>query len=156
MSTEVGQPITVVSPRTGEVLNLDAPTEDLGGYLADVRETESMLREAKRLVTCELVSRFDQAAKWTVHAGGLKLSAPSPAPTEEFDAPALRDALLELVDQGLLSVEAVDAAVETVVSYKARKGGINALRKLGGKVAETTAAHCTETVKERYVSVGRA
>lgn len=154
--TDLDRPITVVSPRTGEVLTLDASTEDLGGYLADIREHESLLREGKNLVGGELVRRMDEGACWTLHTGGLKLSAPSPAPAIEYDELALRESLLQLADEGVISVEAVDRAVEPVVTYRARKSGINALQKLGGRVAAVIDAHANEVSKTRYVKVERA
>lgn len=147
---------TLMNPATGEVVALDGPTEDLGQFLADLREHESMWREAKKLVTRELVARMDKSASWTLHVNGLKLSTQSPAPSEEFNGPELREALLDLVDEGVVTIEAVDAAVETVVTYKPRKAGINALRKLGGRVVDAINAHRTETEKDRYISVGRA
>jgi hypothetical protein len=152
MSTEIA---TVISPRTGEVISLDAPDQDLGGFLNDVRDLESAIRESKRAVHDELLRRMDSAATWTVHVPGLKLSGPSPAPTEEFDELELRTALLTLVDEGVISVEAVDRAIEPVVTYKARRAGINALRKLGGRVAETVTAHARSVEKTRYVKVER-
>lgn len=155
-STELGQPITVVNPVTGEVLGLDRPNEDLVQLLADVREYEAMLREVKRIVQRELLVRLDRDGKWTLHLeNGLKVSAPSPEPTEEFDELALRAALLELADEGVLTVEAVDRAIEPVVTYKAHKNGLNALRKLGGRVKAVIDAHASEVVKDRRITVGR-
>lgn len=157
MSTEVGKPITVVSPVTGEVLELTAHTDALAQYLVDVRETELLLREAKKLVSREIASRLDRIATWTLRLeGGLMVKTQSPQPTEEWDALAARSELLELVDEGVLSVEAVDAAFEPVVTYKPKKAGINKLRKLGGRVAEILSAHSHEVEKERYVTVSRA
>jgi hypothetical protein len=157
MSTEVGRPITVVSPRTGEVLTLDAGTDQLAGLLADFSEHEAVVKESKRYVQDELLRRLDSAAQWTMHVeGGLKISAPSPAPAEEFDELALRESLLQLADDHVIAIEAVDRAVEPQVSYKARKAGVNALRKLGGRVAETVDAHARSAEHKRYVRVERS
>ena len=157
MSTELDtQPITVVSPRTGEVLELDSSTEDLAGYLADVREYESLLREAKNLVQRELLHRMDRAAKWTERVPKYKLSAPSPKPEEQWDGATLRARLLELVDTGALAIEAVDAAVETVVSFKIRKAGVNALRAQDGAAARIVDELVTTVEKDRRVTVTRA
>lgn len=156
MSTELEPTAQVLSPKTGEVLSPDSPPATLGQFLADVREHESEVKEAKRTVTRWLVAHMDKSASWTIRTDGLKLSAPSPKPTEQFDGAALHEALSALVDEGLLTVEAVDAAVETVVSYEPRKRGINALRALGGRVAEVVDAHATTVEKDRYVSVSRA
>lgn len=141
-----------MNPATGEVLTLTSPSEDLGAYLAAVKDLESQVRDYKRVVTDELLRRMDASADWTLHLPGMKLSAPSPAPAEEFDELALREDLLELVDAGRLSIEAVDRAIETVITYKAHKAGINALRKVPG-LAEVIARHTRTVEKRRYVTV---
>ena len=156
MSTELGRPITVVSPRTGELLELSAPDEDLAGWLADVREHESLLREAKNLVQRELLRRMDRSAKWTVRVPKFKLTGTSPKPEETWDGAVLRERLHDLVDDGELTVEAVDAAVETVISFKVRKAGVNALRAAGGRAAAIVDELAIATEKERRVSVSRA
>ncbi len=156
MSTELGRPITVVSPRTGEVIEIDAPTKALAEYLLDVREHESLLREAKNLVQGEVLRRMDFEKKWTLHVPGLKLTGQSPQPVEMWDGLELREALSPLVDAGELSVEAMDAAVETIVSYKVHKRGINALRAGGGEAAEIVERLCNTTEPARRVSIGRS
>lgn len=155
-STDLTRPIEVMNPTTGEVLTLAAPTDDLGGFLADVREFKELLRESERVVSQELLFRMDKGAAWTLHGRGLKISGDSPAPVEAWDGAELRTALLELVDDGVLAVEAVDAAVETVVTYKPRKAGINALRKLGGRVGEVVDGLAVKAEKTRSVRVTRA
>jgi hypothetical protein len=150
--------IQLVNPSTGELVELDGPTETLAHFLADMREHESLCKEAKALVNREMLNRLDRQAKWTLYVGDLKLSSPSKEQeeVEEFDGPALHEALYALVDEGLITVEAADAAVETVTSYVPKKAGIKQLRKLGGRVAEVVAEHATKVPKSRYVSVGRA
>jgi hypothetical protein len=156
MSTELEQVPEFANPVTGEVLTLAAPTEDLARFLADLRDLESRFREAKGIVTREITARLDRQAKWTLHLpGGLKIRGQSPAPVEEWDGLELRSALLELVDEGVVDIEAVDAAVETVVTYKPLKRGINSLRKLGGRVGAVVEAHRRESEPERRVSVSR-
>lgn len=147
----------IIISRTGDVVDLDAPTETLATFLADVREMEATFREAKQAVSAVILARLDQSASWTAHLpGGIKVSAPSPSPTVEYDELALRSALLELVDEGLITAEAVDRAVEPCVTYKARAAGVKALSKLGGRVAEVIDAHAREVDKRRTVSVTRA
>jgi hypothetical protein len=151
------QPSThLVNPATGEALTLESPSPDLGRYLADIREIESVVREHKRIVSRELLARMDRTASWTLRAEGLKIVGQSPAPPEEWDGAELRQALLKHVDAGRLSVEAVDAAVETIISYKPRKAGITALRKLGGPIAETVNGLAHTAERERRVTVTRA
>lgn len=153
---QLDRAVQFANPVTGEVLTLAAETGDLGRYLADLREFESVLREHKRIVSRELLARMDRAASWTFHAGALKLTGQSPAPVREWDGAELRDALLGLVDEGLITVEAVDAAVETVVSFRPRAAGISALRKLGGRVVEVVDSLCRESERERRISVSRS
>lgn len=155
MSIEIVQPFTLVNPATGEQFDLDAPTETLGQFLVDVREFELLVREHKKVVQRELLARMDRQAKWTEHVAGLKLVGSSPAPSDEWDGAELRTTLLELVDAGVLSIEAVDAAVETRVTYHPKKGGVNALRKLGGQVAQVVDQLARPVEKERHVRVSR-
>lgn len=158
--TTQGFPMTelalTVNPFTGEALDLQtAGVDDLARFLDDIKDYRSRLNELKNLIDREVLRRQDQNAAWTTRAGGYVLKGSSPAPGEEYDALALRSELLGLVDEGALSIEAVDAAVETVVAYKVRKTGVNALLKLGGVVAQIIDRHRTVTEKTRYVTVSR-
>lgn len=155
MSTEIAATTQVVNPATGEALTLASPTEDLARCLADIRDFEAQVRDVKRSLTGELLARLDKDASWTLHLPGMKLRGDSPEPQEDWDGAGLRDALLLLVDNGDLAIEAVDAAVETTVTYKPRKAGINKLRKLGGQVAETVEAFRQVRERDRRVSVSR-
>lgn len=155
MSTDLEHAQEFANPVTGEVLTLAAPTPDLASYLADVRDLESRIREHKNIVQAEVLSRLDRDRNWTVHLPGLELSAPSDAPAEEFDELALREELLVYVDSNELSIEAVDRAIETVVTYKIRKAGLNALRK-SPKLAEIIDRYARPVEKRRYVSVKRS
>lgn len=146
----------VPDPITGEALTNTSPTEDLARFLTSVREQKSMMNEAQNLVQREIVRRMDFHRKWTLHTSAGKLTAPSPKPSEEWDAAELRERLLEFVDRGDISIEALDAAVETVVDYKIHKAGIEALRKGGGDVADAINALARAVEKDRRVSVGRA
>lgn len=154
MSTEVQRAVQFANPLTGEVLTLGSPDADLAGYLADLREYESVLKEHKSMVNRELLARMDRSAKWTIHAGSLKLTAPSPDPGEEWDGAGLYTALCDLADQDLISTEAVNAAVEIQHVYKVKKAGVNALRKLPG-VGQLVDRFCEPAEKARYVRVSR-
>lgn len=146
----------VVHPLTGEAIDLaQAPDEHVADFLSQIRDHEDALKDAKRIITQELLRRMDYQAKYTLRAGGYTLKSQSPAPAEEFDELQLREDLLALQDEGVISPEAVDNAVETVVTYKVRKAGINALRKLGGRVRDTVDRHAHEVEKRRYVTVER-
>ena len=155
MSTEIESTGQFVNPTTGEALSLSSPDADLGNYLADIRELESVLREHKQIVTRELLSRMDRSASWTVYEGGLKLSGSSPKPSEEWDGVELYNALWDFIDSGELSPAAVEAAVAVETIYKPQKRGIEALRKLGGDIAETIDGLAREVVRDRRITVSR-
>ena len=155
MSTEL-EPRTVVHPLTGEVLSLDLPDAELALALDGVRILEGELRDVKSALGRELLARMDASASWTLHLPGVgKVTAPSPKPLIEYDGPGLREALLALADEGWITLDAVDAAVEVVVTCEPRARGITALLCLGHPVAETVAAFGMETPRARYVSVKR-
>lgn len=141
--------------KDGEVLTLDSPTVDLAAHLADIRQHESYLKEAKNAVQAELLARQDKDGKWTTHLPGMKLVGKSPAPYVEYDGPALREALLMLADEDVVTIEAVDRAVEAVVTYEPRANGIKSLKKLGGRVAAVIDSCGHETSPRRYVRVER-
>jgi len=144
------------NPLTGEALTLASDTADLARLVDDLRELKRVHDEHIKIVSREIVSRMDRAASWTYQAQGVKVTAPSPVPVEEFDGAALREALLDLADRDALTYVAVDAAVQAVVSYKPIKKGINALRKLGGEVGEVVNAHMRTVERERRITVTRA
>jgi hypothetical protein len=158
MPSELDTPFTIVSPATGEVLTLESSTDDLAEWLLDVRDWEAQAQAAKRVVSGELLSRLDKTASWTQHfpERGIKISGDSPAPSEQWDGAELREFLLELVDDEVITIEAVDAVVETVISYKVKKAGINSLRKLGGRAGEVVDALCREQERDRRITVTRA
>lgn len=146
----------LVHPLTSEVVDLiNAPDRELAAFLKGLRDDTSNMNNAKRIVTQEILRRMDGDAAWTRHAGPYKLVSSSPEPVEEFDAASLRGALLELVDEKELTIEAVDRAIEQVITYKAHKSGIKALRKLGGRAKEIIDSHSFSHAKDRYVVVQR-
>jgi hypothetical protein len=115
---------------TGEQVALaDATDEQIAVWIDRISELQSVAKERRAEANRELVGRMDRSARWTINAGGWKVSAPSPAPDTQWEDPAgLWRELVELDD---LSVDAVDAAVESEVVWRVRAAGINALRKLG-------------------------
>jgi hypothetical protein len=127
----------------------------LARLLADVREAESIFREAKREVAREIHRRFDANAKWSDTVDGLKITGQSPAPVEEWDGEKLREALLELHARGKIELAAVYAAVRIEQTFKVQKAGITNLRRLGGEVAATVDGLCQRSERERRVSVSR-
>lgn len=144
----------VVHPDTGEVIDLATATaEQLGDVKTAIRALEDRARHAKRLLDEHILAMMDRQAKWTLHAGSYKLTGQSPAPKTEIPDPAaLKAALSELVDQGVLDAGAVDTAVETVITYKPSVRGLNALRKHPA-AAPVIEAHEQQVDPVRRVSV---
>jgi len=141
---------------TGEVVALtDATAEHIAATRDRILDLESQLREAKTMMDREVLARMDAEHVWTVHAGPWKLSAPSPAPTDHYDAQAMRVDLVALVDDGVLSQAAADRAVAEIVDYRASAAGIKALVKGGGRPAEVVARHTSELERTRRVTVKR-
>ncbi len=146
----------VVHPGTGEVLSVrDAQDDQLARFMDEIRDYESRLREAKAIVNREMLRRLDLDGKWTRPAGQYTVSAPSPAPGEEFDGEALLTDLWGLVDAEEITSDAAERAVRREIVYKPQMAGIRALRKLGGNVLETVNRHATPVEKRRYVKVER-
>jgi hypothetical protein len=127
----------LVHPATGEIVALaDAPAEVLAEIVQLVRDREEQIRRGKRVVAQEVHRRMDAEAKWTINADGWKITGQAPGGVD-YDGEILHKALEVLVSEGEISREAADRACRPETTYKPMKSGINALVKLGGKVAET-------------------
>jgi hypothetical protein len=153
-------------PLTGEVIDLvKASDEDLAGFLDGLDSDRNVIQEAKRIVAAEAIRRMDRNVEWTLRAGPYQLSTRSPEATtrygpkqkrEWYDGMGLRSDLLALVDEGVLTIEAVDAACEVEVICRVKTGGVNKLLKLGGEVAQVVQRHAYPEEPSRYVSVKKA
>lgn len=140
------EPRTLTNPATGEVINLDTDATDIVARFAlDVQDVIDQLAEIRDAARVELTVRMDRAATWTFRHDDLEAKALSPtAGGETFDAKPLRQDLMALAEEGVLDILAVDKAVEMDITprYKARKAGIDALRKLPDpRVAEVIERH---------------
>jgi len=134
----------VLDRSSGELIDVrEAPTDRLARFLDEAAELVSLIGEARAQVDREVLRRMDEEATWTARAGDFELRAPSPeAGMAYYDEQALEEVLDGLVERGLVSEPAAAAAleVETKVERKPRQGGIKALLRLGGEVAEAVAA----------------
>ena len=126
----------VVVPGTGEVVELTGEDDALARAMDDAKELVHQVEAARRRIGAELLKRLDRSARWTHRMGQYKVTAPSPAPTTEYDADALAHGLVKLVKAGTVSPEAAAAAVEEKRTLAVRKNGVNALVKLGGEAAD--------------------
>lgn len=147
-------PQGLVNVLSGEIIALDAGTDALAGLLDDYRNLDGLVREAKKIVVRELLSRMDKSAKWTMREGQYEIKGDSPGEKHEWNGQALHAALTELVDQGTIDLEAAESALEVKTVYKPKVRGINALMKLGGLVEQALLA-CRYKLEdpERRVSV---
>lgn len=135
--------VTLTNPSTGDSVALsDATVDQLADYKLAVAEWQDAAKAAQQMADGEILRRMDKQAKWTIHTPFGILTGRSPADVRTIDDPqGLRDALLELEAQGLLSTEAVEAAISQPPPkpqpLKVAVSGIDALLKIGGQVAET-------------------
>ncbi|MCW3018622.1 MAG: hypothetical protein JWN10_930 [Solirubrobacterales bacterium] len=127
----------VIHPSTGEVLDLDASTEDLARWLVEARQLDEAMRAEKRRVVSELLARMDRDASYTLRVGDLELKGDGPAPPMEYDAVELRAALSEFVEAEVISSDALDRAIEDEQKLRPRVNGLKALMRQGGPLAET-------------------
>jgi hypothetical protein len=146
----------VANPLTGTAVELADGTDALADMHDQLKEARSIIDEARNLLGDELVARMDRRGRWSLTHDGLTVSAPSPRPPIEYDAQALHTALIELAVSGTIDHGAVDDAVELEWTCKVKKRGVDALRKLGGAVAEAIDRCQVEAeAKPRRVSVKR-
>lgn len=139
----------VIHPVTGEVTDLNGPTEALAHWLSEARELDRLMRIEKQRITDELLARMDREASYTLRVGDLEIKGDGPKPPVEYEAEALRDALQEYVDAEVITAEALERAVERQpIIYKPRAQGLQALERLGGGVAQVIQRHARP--KEDY------
>lgn len=146
--------VEIANPATGELIRLSDPTDTLAQALDEVRDMESRQREFKARISEEILRRMDAEGVWTAEVGEFKVSGQSPDRTD-YDADKLLFALDRLVADGDITPDARDRAVTVVESLKVSKRGVQALRKLGGRVEEVI--NDTEVAVEtpRRISVRR-
>jgi len=144
LTVALPDPVALIDPQTGELIDLDDATDLLiAQTLDDVDDLRGRLADYRSALGAEILRRMDARASWTTRAGGFKLSAPSPAPVVSYDGAALWEELGRLAEHGRFGLEALDAAVRQVVTFKPRAAGIKALAKLGPDVAQLIDRHTT-------------
>lgn len=111
-----------------------AETTDTVRVMDEIQHVQSLLNEAKSMLSDELVSRLDKRGKWTLEVEGLKVTAPSPdAGTVSYDPDKLDLALGELWHDDVIDEPAIHAAIERVTPpsyWKVKQAGVKALLKL--------------------------
>lgn len=143
----------VVIPSTGEALSLTQPTDDLAAAVDFCRDLKRQADTAIRTIGEELLRRQDKAASWTTHTEHFEIVGQSPAPDTEWDVDALRATLTDMVEAEEIADEAFDNALEPVVTWKVRKRGLDAIRKLNDDVRERIDACGRAVERQRRVAV---
>lgn len=148
--------VSIPNPLTGEVLDLHASTDLLAAALDAVKEQKSRLDEFASIVKAELLARMDHEATYSFTGRGFKVSGDGPR-QPNYDGETLYGALAPLVRAGELGKAAFDKAVEMTPTYKAKKNGINALKKLPNEAVQAALASAEiPNESPRQVRVSRA
>lgn len=146
----------IVAPLTGVVIPRDATTDQVAEFIEHLDELASQIAAARSDAEQIALDHMDAERLWTAHVGGFTLTAPSDADDVTYDGPGLFRALTPFVKDGTITYGALRRAITPVITFKPKVKGIEALDKIGGKVAETIAAHRTRTPKtSRKVKVTR-
>lgn len=94
-----------------------AETVELAQFADNTRQLQSVAAEARGVVSDELVRRLDRAGSWTWREGGWEVKSASPeAGTTRYHTGLLRDALAQLVADGVISPEGARSAVDIDVA----------------------------------------
>lgn len=103
----------IVHPGTGEAIDLaTATTTDLAGRMEELSELLSDLGAFRRALINELAGRLDAAGRRSATVGEFTIA--TNAPTEEIvDVATLREALEQLVDERVITRDAIDAVIVT-------------------------------------------
>jgi len=129
---ETGRELIV--PLTGELIQLDAPTNDLASMARQIREMEQDLYRARSQLNDELVRRLDHENLRKAEIGEFILTVDAPGAVD-WDVKLLEVALHGLVDHDELSSEAVDRILPLKRSVSVRE-----LKKLIGTLDDELGA----------------
>lgn len=126
------RPTDVVDVTSGELISLDAPSDDLIALRVRLKELAAQLRGVNAAIDDEIRRRMDQDARWTISVPGVgKASAPSPAPGLDVPDPAALNKVLQgMLDREEITAAAKYAAIEPKpIEYTVKTAGIKALMK---------------------------
>lgn len=117
----IGQEIAI--PQTGELLPLDAPSDQLAEAVARMRDLEKELSRVRGIVGGELARRLDLENMRSVRVDNFKIKVG--APGVDWNTDQLAGVLDELVEEASLTTGAMDRIV-----FLERKVSIRELNKL--------------------------
>ena len=161
LSNEAPSTEVMVVPDTGELIPLDAPSEDLAAAVYRMKTLEDELYRVRGIVNQELTRRMDLDNKRSVEVDGFKLEVA--APGKEWDYELLDEVLADLVDAGKLSEEGKRSLYK--VPEPKRSLQVRELNKLLASLPDDLAAQVracageskrTRAVKVKDLEGGRA
>ena len=139
--TQVAQ--EVVDPQTGEVIHRkDIPA--VGRLLGKVRDLQRQFRNLNEWANDAIVEYMDERAEWTIHAAGMKFSAPSPEAADiEWDLEELEKL------QEHLPADRYGELVRMEISHKPQTVKLHQAAKAGGEIAKIIERAERRTPKQR-------
>lgn len=124
----------LIVPLTGELIKLDAPTNDLASMARQIREMEQDLYRARAQINDEMVRRLDHENLRKAEVGEFILTVDAPNAVD-WDVKQLEIVLHGFVDHSELSAEAVDRILPLKRSVSLRE-----LKKLIGTLDDDLGA----------------
>lgn len=140
--------LSLVHPRTGEVIDLEDPPTCLR-VLADIRELESRLREAKAMLTDALSVEFSRVGTKTLELNGMKATL-GPDSEIVWDVGVLQ----ELQSLGLPE-ERMNELVSAEITYKVNSNVAKQIAAANAEYAEVIERAKQRVPKTPYVSIRR-
>lgn len=102
----------LVHPATGEILELaDRTTDQLAELAAGAADYIRQVHEFRTAVEQVIAERMDRELSRTAQVGGWKLTVNAPT-RDEWDLDRLAQVLGELVERGVISVDAAGQVIE--------------------------------------------
>lgn len=137
----------VVDPQTGEVIHRqDIPA--VTRLYQKIRDFEREFRTVKQWANEAILEAMDNRAEWTINAGGLKLSAPSPEAADiTWDLEEL-----EKLQEHLPADRYAELVKQTVV-YEPQTVKLHQAAKAGGEIGDIIRRAESRRAKRRYVKV---
>ena len=131
----------LVLPVLGEVLPLDAPSDQLAEAAWRMRELETELARVRKLVGNELVNRMDRENLRSVEVAGYSITVSAPGAVD-WDADQLAEVLGELVKRDVITAGALDRVlpVKRTVAQRELKKLLETLDSPDVELVETCSA----------------
>lgn len=147
--------VAIVDEQTGEVIALvDASREVIAQGLRDIELRLNALVDLKRVLADALITRMDANASWTTAARGVKVTAPRPTRGQwDWDGADLAAILDDLVNEGVITLDAKLAACQPRTEFKVLLRGVDALMAIPGVAERILPARREAPEKPRRVKV---